>query len=144
MTKDNPLKIHEMLESDLFDDKVRDMYLKLQKTKDPEDMRKLFATMSQYIPSNSPLLLALKDNVKKKYGFNLDDYINDHFKEYTSEDWKKQLAEESARRKEEQSLISDPWKEYDPAAPLSDESSVESSSKEDDNYPLFYWKGSML
>ena len=67
MTKDNPLKIHEMLESDLFDDKVRDMYLKLQKTKDPEDMRKLFATMSQYIPSNSPLLLALKNNVKKAW-----------------------------------------------------------------------------
>ena len=47
----------------------------------------------------------MKDNVKKKYGFNLEDYINDHFKEYTSEDWKKQLAEESARRKLESQAL---------------------------------------
>ena len=65
------------------------MYRKLQKTKDPEDLRKLFATMAQYIPANSPLLDTLKDNVRKKYGFKIDDYIEDHFKEYTSEDWKK-------------------------------------------------------
>ena len=30
VTKDNPLQIHEILESDLFDEKVRDLYKKLQ------------------------------------------------------------------------------------------------------------------
>lgn len=102
--------------------------------------------MAQYIPENSPLLDALKDNVRKKYGFKLDEYIEDHFKEYTSEDWKKQLAEESARRKIESpaSLISNPWDVYDPASPLSDDSSVESSTKMDDNLPLFFWKGHEL